>query len=171
MYDLQNRLSQQNQGRPSRPVRRSFQSYGYEPDWHGGTTTKVRSSLDVSLALQPSSSSQVPFTSMILAHLERDQLQAARKLLSIAQEQETGSQALALLARLLAPPGVKVGPTASGGNPVTFPTVVALDTFRGQWVAIAAGKVIGHAPALKTLMEELKNQSNSDRPVLHLVPR
>jgi hypothetical protein len=172
MYDLQNTLtgSQQTPRRPVRTIRRSAYAYGGEPEWPSSSVSSRASPLDLGTARQPSSSVGVPFASMILAHLERDQLQAARKLLSIAQDQETGNPALALLARLLAPPGVRAAPTA-GESKVAFPALSILESFRGEWVAIAAGQIVGHARVLKTLVEELKTQSHSTRPILHLVPR
>lgn len=114
--------------------------------------------------------SSLPYATTIRSMLERDEIQGARKLLSVAV-QESGSRGdLETLQRLLAAPRLKrLAGVRDIDRTADFRTLKQSINERGRWVAVVDGQVVGSAPTLKDLLSTLRRLALTRRPLIHRV--
>jgi hypothetical protein len=111
-----------------------------------------------------------PFVPRIREHLERGDLQGARRVLAEAQQKKPDEPGLEPFARLLAPLRARVVDERGRDRTAEFRW---LDTeghsYRGEWVALLGDELVAHSPSFKDLRDELDRKAPEGPVLLHFI--
>lgn len=108
-----------------------------------------------------------PYAAMIRAHLEREQISAAKKLLEIALRQKHSDSSLAVLQMILAPARISTGVKRSVDHSDDYRWLATHgEAYQGQWVALSGGELHAHAGSLRELAALLKEQPTPCPPLV-----
>jgi len=111
------------------------------------------------------------YVARIREHLERDEIQAARRVVAEALQEGSTEPGLTNWAELLAPAKI-LGFSPATGTDVRD-DVRWFDEhghhYRGQWVAVRRGEMMAHAPSLKELRAELAKLGPPEASLVHFV--
>lgn len=107
-----------------------------------------------------------PFARLIRDCIEREQVPAARDLVRIAMQQDDPGPAVLRWQRLLAPPRVRVSDKKDVDRTADFQWLDAhASSYRGQWVLVAGGGLVGHSPSLKEALASATERSGGLSPL------
>lgn len=112
----------------------------------------------------------LPYGSLIRTLLEKEQVGAARKLLSIALRDAPPELDLWTLAKVLAPARVSAVAKTDVDRTREYRWLKAHGpAYPGQWVALDGDRLLAHSDSLKELLSEVKRLRLEQPPLVHRV--
>lgn len=109
-----------------------------------------------------------PYASLVHSLIEKDQIAAARALLSAVPNEAMDEPQLQVLRRVLTPPKVTTGKITDSDRTREYKWLQEHGhDYRDKWVAVDGGGLIAVAESLKELLEELKDLQVAPRALVH----
>ena len=113
---------------------------------------------------------RVPYISMIRAMLDRDQVAAARALLSVALAESPNATELLRSAEILAVPTSARRSVQDSDRRREYSWLAAhARALRGKWIALVGSELVGSAASLTELLESLKPSGAQKLALIHRV--
>ena len=111
------------------------------------------------------------YVARIREHLERDEIQAARRVVAEALQEGSTEPDLAYWAEVLAPAKILGFSPADGDDlreDIRWFDEHGLE-YRGQWVAVLRGKLMAHAKTYDELRAKLADIALAGHPLVHFI--
>ena len=109
-----------------------------------------------------------PYASLVHSLIEKDQIAAARALLSAVPNEAMDEPQLQTLRRVLAPPKVTARKITDSDRTREYKWLQEHGhDYRGKWVAVDGSRLIAVAESLKELLEKLKDLQVDPRALIH----
>ena len=122
-------------------------------------------------ARAPRQGSPSSFAERIRDHIERDEVGAARRVLAEARREGANEPALDAWETVLAPAKILARQPATGTDLRTDLRWIAehAQEYRGQWVAVLAGKLLAHSEDHEELRARLAAIAPTASPLVHFI--
>jgi len=105
-----------------------------------------------------------------LSLMEREQIPLARKALDALPVGQLGDPIIVRLRKMLAVPVTKTSGKRDIDRTLDYQWIRDhAQDYRGQWVALDSGKLLGAAPSLRELLDRVKPLRSEHRPLLHQI--
>jgi hypothetical protein len=111
------------------------------------------------------------YVARIREHLEKDEVQAARRVVAEALQEGSTEPGLANWAEVLAPAKILGFSPADGYDlreDIRWFDEHGVD-YRGQWVAVLRGKLVAHAETYDELLAKLNDMAPAGHPLVHFI--
>lgn len=113
---------------------------------------------------------RLPYVALIRGMLDRDQVAAARALLSVALAELPSAPELLRTARVLAVPKSARRSVRDVERTTEYSWLTSHGAaYRGKWVAVVGNELIASAGSLKELLESLKSSGRENEALIHRV--
>jgi len=113
---------------------------------------------------------RLPYVALIRGMLDRDQVAAARALLSVALAELPSAPELLRTARVLAVPKSARRSVRDVERTTEYSWLTShAAAYRGKWVAVVGNELIASAGSLKELLQSLKSSGRETEALIHRV--